>query len=398
MNRTDFPLLKEGIIYFDNAATTFKPQPVIDKIVEYYEQYSANSHRGDYDIAYKVNQEVTTTRELVRAFINAQTLEEIIFTSGATAGLNLIATGFFKNYLQAGDEILITKSEHASNILPWFKLAQEIGVKIKYIELDDHHYVTMAKVKAAITPRTRVISLAEVTNVIGDQRPIKAICTYAHEHHILVVVDGAQSVPHLKVDVQDLGADFLVFSAHKMMGPTGVGVLYGRQALLEKMIPFEVGGGSTESFTNENEVYYKDIPFRLEAGTANLAGIIGFGASIRYLNQIGMTQIAKRENELRQYLINELIKIPHLDILNLESDVGIVSFNVEGIFSQDVAYYLNKYGICVRAGDHCAKILKDQVKVTNSIRISLYYYNTETEIDTVVELLKDKAKILRELI
>lgn len=398
MNRDDFPILKEDIIYFDSGATALKPQCVIDEITKYYSLYSANAHRGDYDISYKVDEKIAETRNLVKNFINAKNVEEIIFTYGATDSLNMVADGFFRLYLDEGDEILITKSEHASNVLPWFRLAKDIGCHIRYIDLDNDSYVTLENVKRAITKNTKVIALAEITNVIGDKRPIREIAKLAHENNAFLVVDGAQSVPHIPVDVTDLDVDFLAFSGHKMMGPTGIGVLYGKRELLEKLVPTRLGGGMNESFDNEDEVYLKELPERLEAGTINIAGIIGLGAAIKYLNNIKMENIENRERFLRKYLIDELVKIPHIDILNLESDSGIVSFNVDGIFSQDVAYYLNKYNICVRAGNHCAKMLKDQVKVTNSIRVSLYYYNTESEIDELVSLLKSKDKILKEML
>lgn len=398
MNRDDFPILKEDIIYFDSGATALKPQCVIDEITKYYSLYSANAHRGDYDISYKVDEKIAETRNLVKNFINAKNVEEIIFTYGATDSLNMVADGFFRLYLDEKDEILITKSEHASNVLPWFRLAKDIGCHIRYIDLDNDSYVTLENVKRAITKNTKVIALAEITNVIGDKRPIREIAKLAHENNAFLVVDGAQSVPHIPVDVTDLDVDFLAFSGHKMMGPTGIGVLYGKRELLEKLVPTRLGGGMNESFDNEDEVYLKELPERLEAGTINIAGIIGLGAAIKYLNNIKMENIENRERFLRKYLIDELVKIPHIDILNLESDSGIVSFNVDGIFSQDVAYYLNKYNICVRAGNHCAKMLKDQVKVTNSIRVSLYYYNTESEIDELVSLLKSKDKILKEML
>lgn len=398
MNREDFPMLNQDIIYFDNGATTLKPKCVIDKMVEYYSEYGASSHRGDYDIAYKVDQEYENTRDLVRKFINAKYLEEIIFTTGATESLNLIVSGFFKNLLEPNDEVLITKSEHASNVLPWFSLANTNGIKIGYIPLDDNHYVTLENVKKAITPNTKVISLAYITNVIGDIRPIKEIVEFAHQNNIFVVVDAAQSIGHVKTDVQDLDVDFLSFSAHKMCGPTGVGVLYGKKELLEEVEPLLLGGGMNKSFDNEHEVYYKNLPTRLEAGTPNIAGVIGLGSAIEYLESIGLENIATIEKNLRKYLIDKLITIPHIDIINLESDSGIVSFNVADIFSQDIAYYLNKYNICVRAGNHCAKILKKEVGVNNTIRVSLYFYNTIEEIDMLVELLADKDKILKEML
>ena len=398
MNINDFPMLKEDLIYLDNGATTLKPQCVIDKITEYYTKYSANAHRGDYDISFKVDQEYEASREIVRKFINAHFKEEVVFTSGTTESLNMIATGFFGKFIEPNDEILITQSEHASNVLPWFRLVTEKGAVVKYIPLDNNHYVTLENVKKSITPNTKVISLASITNVIGDERPIKEICKLAHENNIFVVMDGAQSVPHRKTDVQDLDVDFLAFSGHKMCGPTGIGILYGKKELLEEMEPQNLGGGMNESFDSPTEVYLKDLPTRLEAGTPNIAGAIGLGKAISYLESIGMDRIEDYEKRLRKYAINKLICLPHLDILNIESDSGIISFNVNDVFSQDVAYYLNKYKICVRAGNHCAKILNQETGVQNSLRVSLYFYNTESDIDNLVELLSNKEKITEEML
>ena len=398
MNREDFPMLNEDIIYLDNGATSLKPKCVIDKMTEYYEKYSANAHRGDYDISFKVDVEYENAREEVKNFINAKSKEEIVFTSGTTDSLNMIATGFFGNLLEPGDEILITTSEHASNVMPWFRLCKDNGAVVNFIPLDDSLHVTIDNVKKSITPNTKVIALAGITNVVGDIRPIKEITKLAHEHDIFVVVDGAQSVPHIKTDVQDLDIDFLAFSGHKMLGPTGVGVLYGKKELLEELEPVNLGGGMNESFDTVDTMYYKELPTRLEAGTPNIAGVIGLGEAIRYINKIGIEKIHERELHLRDYLIEKLMPLNHIDIINLEADSGIVAFNVNGIFSQDVAYFLNKYNICVRAGNHCAKILKNATGVTNSLRISLYFYNTEKEIDELVELLKNKQKIEDEII
>lgn len=398
MYRDDFPMLNKDIIYFDNGATSLKPKCVIDKIKDYYENYSANAHRGDYDISFKVDVEYENAREEVMNFINAKKKEEVVFTSGTTDSLNMIAMGFFQKYLEPSDEILITTSEHASNVLPWFRLSKLIGCKVNFIPLDEDYHVTLDNVKKSITPNTKVISIAGVTNVIGDVRPIKEITRLAHERDIFVVVDGAQSVPHIKTDVQDLDIDFLAFSGHKMLGPTGVGVLYGKYEFLNDLEPVRVGGGMNESFDTVDSVYYKEIPTRLEAGTPNIAGVLGLGEAIRYIKKVGIDKIHEREIYLRNYLIEKLLPMEHIDIINLEADSGIVAFNVEGIFSQDVAYYLNKYNICVRAGNHCAKILKNAIGATNSLRVSLYFYNTETEIDEFVELLKNKQKIEDEMI
>ena len=397
MYREDFPMLNKDIIYFDNGATSLKPKCVIEKIKDYYENYSANAHRGDYDISYKVDMEFENTRDEVVKFINSRKKEEIVFTSGTTESINMIANGFFANLLEPGDEILITTSEHASNVLPWFNLVKKYGCVINYIPLDDSFHVTMDNVRKSVTNKTKVIALAQITNVIGDVRPIKEITRFAHENDIFVVLDGAQSVPHLKIDVQELDVDFLAFSGHKMLGPTGVGVLYGKEKLLENMLPINMGGGMNESFDNPDSIYLKGLPTRLEAGTPNIAGVIGLGEAIRYLNKIGMNNIHDREIHLRNYLIEKLIKIPYIDIINLEADSGIVAFNVDNIFSQDVAIYLNKYNVCVRAGEHCAKNLKNATGVTNTVRVSLYFYNSEAEIDELVELLSNKNKIMDEM-
>lgn len=398
MNREDFPLLKEDIIYFDNSATSLKPKSVINKMNDYYLNYPANAHRGDYDLSFKVDQEYEQARELVKDFIHAQDLEEIIFTSGTTEGLNLLINGFFSQFLEAGDEVLITTSEHASNILPWFRLANTHDITINYIPLDSNYYVTLDNVKKSLTPKTKVISLAGITNVIGDKRPLKEITKLAHEHDIFVVVDGAQMIPHETVDVRDLDIDFLAFSGHKMCGPTGIGVLYGKRELLEHLEPQNLGGGMNESFDTPETITLKQLPTRLEAGTPNIAGAIGLGEAIKYLNKIGMSNIKEQVQNLRKYLIDKLLPLKHIDIINVESDSGIVTFNVNKVFSQDVAYYLNKYNICVRAGNHCAKILKSSVGVTNTVRVSLYFYNTYEEIDNLVELLSDYDKIIREMI
>lgn len=397
MHREDFPMLNQDIIYLDNGATTFKPQCVIDKMNEYYEKYSANAHRGDYSISYKVDVEYENARKTVAKFIGADT-DEIVFTSGDTASLNYIATGFFDNLLEPGDEIIITNAEHASNVLPWFRLANKHNLKINYIPLDSNLHVTVENLKTVVTPKTKVIAIAEITNVVGDVRPIKEITDFAHENNIFVVVDGAQSVPHKSVNVKETGIDFLAFSGHKMCGPTGIGVLYAKRELLNNIEPLILGGGMNESFDNENEIYLKEIPHRLEAGTPNIAGAIGLGEAVKYLSNIGMDKIAIYEQKLKEYLTNKLKKIPYINIVNEEADSGIVAFNVEGIFSQDVAYYLNKYNICVRAGNHCAKILKKSIGVKNTVRVSLYFYNTYEELDALVELLSNKDKIMKEMI
>lgn len=388
MHREDFNILKTDIVYFDNGATTLKPYILSEAISDYYNNYSANAHRGDYDISLKVDTMYEKTRELVRKFINARSTNEIVFTSGTTDSLNKIIFGYFKDKLKENDEIIITKSEHASNVLPWFELKDSNNIKIKYIELDDLK-VTLDNLKKVVTPKTKVISLAHITNVAGDIRPIKEIIKFAHENNILVIVDAAQSIAHMKVDVQDLDIDFMGFSAHKMYGPTGVGVIYGKEELLNNIKPIIFGGGMNASFSSDGVRIYDDLPQLLEAGTQNIAGVIGFGKIIEYLTNIGMDNIYKHEIELKNYLISELEKIDNIKIYNKHSESGIVAINYVDVFAQDLAIYLNKYHICVRAGNHCAKILKDEIGIKNTVRISLALYNTKEEIDYLIKVLKN---------
>ena len=393
--KNDFKMLNKSIIYFDSAATSFKPNCVTESIVDYYTNYTANAHRGDYDISYEVDTKYEGVREKVRDFINADKIEEIVFTSGTTESLNMIVKGFFSNYLKDNDEVLLTKAEHASNVLPWFTINKDI--KIKYIELDNG-LVTLDNVKKSITPNTKVISLAQITNVLGDERPIKEITKYAHEKGILVVMDAAQSAPHIKIDVKDLDIDFMGFSGHKMCGPTGIGVLYAKKELLEKIEPLKTGGGMNNDFESDKTYRYKEIPYRLEAGTPNIEGVIGLGSAIDYINSIGMDNIEKYVIELRSYAIEKLNKLDNIEIYNKDIKSSTIVFNVKGVHSQDTATYLNKHGICVRAGNHCAKILKEELGVTNTCRISLYFYNTKADIDTLVKILDNKSILEESLI
>lgn len=390
----DFLMKQKDIIYFDNAATTFKPINVINKEMEYLTEYTANSHRGDYNISFKVDDEIDKSRDIVSKFINARNKNEIIFTSNATDSLNLVINGFFKTYMKEGDEVILSKSEHASNILPWLILSLEKGIKIKYASLDKENKLTLESIKKEITKKTKVISLAEITNVVGDKRDIKSITEYAHKHNIYVVIDGAQSVPHTKTNVQELDIDFLAFSAHKMCGPTGVGVLYGKEELLHKMMPTRYGGGMNESYS-ETELKLVSIPYRFEAGTPNIGGIIAFSESINYLNKIGIENIERTEKYLRKYLIKELKKIPYIKIYNENSEGSIVLINIDGITSGDLGLYLNTKNICTRSGKHCVKMLSDESEITDTVRISLYFYNTYEEIDSLIIALKKYDEIIK---
>lgn len=383
-----FPMKNDNLIYFDNAATTLKPISVINKEIEYMSLYSANSHRGDYNISFKVDDEIDYTRDLVKMFINAKRTDEIIFTRNTTDSLNMICFGYFLNYLKENDEIILSSSEHASNILPWLILSIKKNIKIVFVD-SVNEKLNINDLISKITNKTKVISLAHITNVSGDKRNIKTICKIAHKHNILVVVDGAQSVPHIKTDVQDLDIDFLAFSAHKMCGPTGVGVLYGKYDLLKKMIPFEYGGGMNLIY-DSNSLRLAELPYRFEAGTPNLSGIIGFSESINYLNEIGMNNIERHEKYLKKYLIKELEKIPYIKIYNKDTEGSIVLINIDGVLSGDLGLYLNTKGICVRSGKHCAK-MGDNTEDT--VRISLYFYNTYEEIDYLIKVLKNKKEI-----
>lgn len=393
MNHNDFNLLNQNIVYLDNGATTLKPKVLSEAISDYYNNYSANAHRGDYDMSLKVDTMYEKTRTLVKELINAKSEKEIVFTSGATDSLNKIIFGYAKNILDKEDEVLITKAEHASNILPWFELSDQIGIKVKYIDLTDDYKVTLDNLKKSITAKTKIISLAHITNVVGDVRPLEEIIEYAHKNNILVIVDGAQAVAHKPVDVQKLDIDFLAFSAHKMCGPTGVGVLYGKEELLKNMMPIILGGGMNASFEEDSTRVYSELPHRFEAGTPNIAGVIGFGRVLEYLLDIGMEKINNYEQELRKYAISKLKKNNNLIIYNENSESGIITFNYHNVFSQDLAIYLNKYNICVRAGNHCAKILKNEIGVKNTCRVSLYFYNTKDDIDKLVDALNNENLI-----
>ena len=398
MNRNDFEMLANNVVYFDNGATTLKPKCVKEAICKYYTEYTANAHRGDYKNSAIVDSLYEGTREKVRHFINAKETSEIVFTSGTTNGMNMIVSGFFRNYLKKDDEVLITLSEHASNIIPWFILQKEIGIKVKYIPLTENHEVTVENFKNSITDKTKVVSLAYVTNVIGDERPIKEISKIAHDNNIFVVVDAAQGAPHKKIDVQDDDIDFMAFSGHKMYGPTGIGVLYAKFDLLDKITPMNYGGGMNAMFTKDGYVELREIPTRLEGGTPNIEGVLGLSEAISYLENIGMNNINAYEKDLRKYLINELNKIDFIEVYNKNNDTNIVAFNIKGVFAQDAAIYLDKYNICVRAGNHCAKMLDNVFNVSNTVRISLSFYNTKEEIDLLINVLKNSGNIWKEIL
>ena len=389
--RADFPMIQsefeKGRIYFDSAATSLKPKILSEAISNYYNYYSANAHRGDYDLSYKVDDLIDKTRMLVSKFINCRK-EEIVFTNNATDSLNKIISGYFDDYLTEGDEILITKSEHASNVLPWFELKNKKKIKINYIPLNDNFEVEIANVEKNINNNTKVISLALTTNVIGDTRPIKEIISLAHKHNILVIVDGAQAISHNKIDLQNLDIDFFVFSAHKILGPTGLGILFAKKKYLDNIKPLIVGGGMNIDFNSQTKYEYSKTPYRLEAGTPNIASIISFGNIIEYLNKIDIYQLNNYVYSLREYAIKRLKEINNIIIYNENIKTNIIVFNYKEINAHTLAEYLNKNKICIRAGNHCAKMIKEVLNVKDTCRISLYFYNTKEEIDYLIEILK----------
>ena len=394
MNREDFPMLNSGVVYFDNGATTLKPNCVVDAMNKYYYEHTSNIHRGDYNAAVKTNELYDGVRLIVSDFLNCDK-DCCIFTSGATMSLNMVVFGYMKKHLKSGDEVLLDKGEHASNVLPWIKLSEEIGIVIKYIPLDENHSITLDNIKSVVSDKTKVISIAHVSNVLGDVRDIKSIGEYCRNNNIIFNVDGSQSVPHMKVDFKDSNIDFLSFSGHKMCGPTGVGILIGRMDLLEEMEPLMYGGGMNNFFEDDNSYELKSIPTRFEAGTPPIAEVIGLGEAIKYLMSIGMDKIHAYEMDLKKYLLEQVKDINNLIIYNKDTDSGIFAFNVDGVFAQDTSVYLNHYNIAVRAGNHCAKLLKDDINIKNTVRVSMYFYNNYEDIDKLVEALRNSKDIFK---
>ena len=394
MHREDFAMLDNDVVYFDNGATTLKPKCVVDSMVKYYSEHTSNIHRGDYDAAIKTNKLYDDARNVVSKFINSDS-DEVIFTSGTTMSINMVVFGYMEKVLNAGDEVLLTKSEHASNVLPWIKLVEKKGIVIKYMDLDDDYSLSIQSVKKCVTDKTKVISIAHVTNVIGDVRDIESIGRICHENNILFCVDGAQSVPHMKVDFKNSNIDFLSFSGHKMCGPTGVGCLVVKKKYLDVMEPLCYGGGMNNYFEGDNSYELKKGVIKFEAGTPAIAEVIGLREAILYLDKIGIENIHKHEIELKKYLVKRLKDVPNIRIYNEKSDSGIVAFNIEAVFAQDSSIYLNNYNIYVRAGNHCTKMLKDEIGVKNTVRVSMYLYNTKEDVDKLVEVLKRSEDIFK---
>jgi cysteine desulfurase/selenocysteine lyase len=399
--RQDFPILSQKVngkdlIYLDNAATTHKPKQVMEAINRYYESMNANPHRGAHFLGVAATESYEISREKVREFINASSTKEIIFTKNASESLNLLAYSYGMNFIEKGDEIVLSITEHHSNIVPWQHVAKAKGATLKYMYVNSEGRLTTNEIISKITPRTKIVSVGHMSNVLGTINPIKEITEHAHKMGAIVIVDGAQSVPHMKVDVKELGADFFVFSGHKMLAPMGIGVLWGREELLQKMPPFLMGGDMIE-YVYEQETTYAELPFKFEAGTQNVEGAAGLSAAIDYLNSIGMDKIHQYEKELTAYAIEKMLQIPYITLYgpkNVENRGGVISFSIEGVHPHDVASIVDADGVAIRAGHHCAQPLMKFLGIPATSRASFYFYNTFDEIDKFIESLKNVRKWL----
>lgn len=393
--RKQFPILDQKVngkqlVYFDSAATSQKPIQVIETLERYYKEYNSNVHRGVHTLGTKATDAYEGAREKVRKFINAKSMEEIIFTRGTTTALNTVAASYGLENVKEGDEIVISYMEHHSNIIPWQQVAKKTGATLKYLPLQPDGTIFLEDVRQTVTPNTKIVSIMQVSNVLGTINPVKEIGAIAHENGAIMVVDGAQSTPHMKVDVQDLNCDFYALSAHKMCGPTGIGVLYGKKELLNNMEPIEFGGEMID-FVDLQESTWKELPWKFEAGTPIIGNAIGLGAAIDFLEEIGLHNIEKHEHELAQYALERLSEVDGVTIYGPKHRAGLVTFNIEDVHPHDVATVLDVEGIAVRAGHHCAQPLMKWLKASSTARASFYLYNTKEEIDTFVEsLIKTK--------
>ncbi|MDD1514357.1 cysteine desulfurase [Priestia megaterium] len=393
--RKQFPILDQEVngsplVYLDSAATSQKPLAVIEAIEKYYKEYNSNVHRGVHTLGTRATDGYEGAREKVRKFINAKSTEEIIFTRGTTTALNTVAASYGRANLKPGDEIVITYMEHHSNIIPWQQVAKETGATLKYISLTEDHALSLEEVKSTITSNTKIVSIMQVSNVLGTINPVKEIAEIAHANGAVMVVDGAQSTPHMKVDVQDLDCDFFAFSGHKMGGPTGIGALYGKKELLEKMEPIEFGGEMID-FVNLYESTWKELPWKFEGGTPIIAGAIGLGAAIDFLEEVGLDNIQAHEHKLAQYALDRLSQVDRITIYGPKERAGVVTFNIEDVHPHDVATVVDADGIAIRAGHHCAQPLMKYLNVSSTARASFYLYNTEEEVDKLVSsLIKTK--------
>lgn len=388
--RKDFPLLKNrDIAYLDNGATTQKPIQVINTIKEFYEKYNANPHRGAYTLSVEATEVYENTRTKIAEFINAKHREEIIFSKNATESLNLIAYTYGMENLKENDEVVISIMEHHSNLVPWQRVTKITGSKLNYMYINNDYELSDKEIETKITDKTKIVGISHVSNALGTINNVKKIIKYAHKRGAIVLVDASQSIPHMKIDVQELDADFLVFSGHKMLAPLGIGVLYGKRELLDKMTPFLMGGDMIE-YVYEQDTTFAPLPNKFEAGTQNVEGVVGFGAAIDYIEKIGYDKIQKIENELLTYARQKLSNLDYLDLYltpNEENHSGVISFNIKGVHSHDVASILDSQGVCVRSGNHCTQPLMRFLGIDSTCRASFYFYNTKEDVDRLVEAL-----------
>lgn len=399
-----FPILNQEVnghplVYLDSAATSQKPTEVIEVLKKYYELDNSNVHRGVHTLGNRATDAYEGAREKVRKFINAKSTQEIIFTRGTTTSINTVAASYGNANVAEGDEIVITYMEHHSNIIPWQQLAIRNGATLKYIDLEADGTISLEKVRETITPKTKIVSVMMVSNVLGTINPIKEIAEIAHSNGAVMVVDGAQAAPHMVIDVQDLDCDFLAFSGHKMCGPTGIGVLYGKKELLENMEPIEFGGEMID-FVGLQESTWKELPWKFEGGTPIIAGAIGLGAAIDFLNEIGLENIEKQEHELVAYAMDEMEKIEGLTIFGPRDPMkrcGLVTFNLDDVHPHDLATALDMSGVAVRAGHHCAQPLMKWLKVSATARASFYMYNTKEDIDRLVEAIRSAKEYFNDV-
>lgn len=394
--REQFPILHQEInghplVYLDNAATSQKPLAVIEAIANYYKRDNSNVHRGVHALGSRATDAYEGARERVARFLNARSAQEIVFTRGTTTALNLVAMSYGRAVCGEGDEIVITPMEHHSNMIPWQQVAKETGATLKYIPLQEDGTILLSDVEETITSRTKIVSVTHVSNVLGVTNPVKEIAEIAHRNGAVIVVDGAQSAPHMKVDVQDLDCDFFAFSGHKMCGPTGIGALYGKMELLERMEPIEFGGEMIDHVDLQSSTW-KEVPWRFEGGTPIIAGAVGLAAAIDFLEEIGLDRIHEHEKQLTAYAVERLQEIEGLTIYGpLQERAGLVTFNLQDIHPHDVATVLDSYGIAIRAGHHCCQPLMRWLKASSTARASFYLYNTKDDIDRLAEgLIKTK--------
>lgn len=401
MRSEDFPILKNrDMAYLDNGATTQKPKQVLDKIEQFYENENANPHRGAYSLSIEATEAYENTRKKIAKFINARHPEEIIFSKNATESLNLLAYSYGLSNMKKDDEVVISIMEHHSNLVPWQYVTKKTGSTLKYMYINKDFELSKEEIESKITDKTKIVGITQVSNVLGTINPVKEIIKYAHKKGAIVIVDASQSIPHFKIDVQDLDADFLVFSGHKMLAPLGIGVLYGKKELLNKMPPFIMGGDMIE-YVYEQKTTFAPLPNKFEAGTQNVEGVIGLGAAIDYINELGYDKIEKAERELTDYAREQLTKLDYLDLYltpNKQNHSSVFSFNVRGVHPHDVASILDTENVYVRSGNHCAQPLLRYLGIDSTCRASLYFYNTKEDIDKLVHGLNKTYDMFKKFI